>query len=67
MTFTKFIPSAILILVIVVLAVYDYGRRVACDADKVETEANLSETDLYADLELKEFLKIYEPKEPGQS
>ena len=59
-------PSAMLILVIVVLAVYDYGRRVACDADKVETEANLSETDLYADLELKEFLKIYEPKEPDQ-
>ena len=66
MTFTKFIPSAILILVIVVLAVSDYGRRVACDADKVETEANIQET-LYADLELKEFLKIYEPKEPFQS
>ena len=67
MTIKNFITSAILILVIVALAVYDYGRRVACDIDKVEIQANLSEIDLYADLELKESLKIYEPKEPVQS
>ena len=67
MTFAKFITSAIFILVIVALAVYDYGRRVACDIDKVEIQKNLPDTDLYADLELKESLKIYEPKEPVQS
>ena len=67
MTFTKFITIAILILIIVALAVYDYGRIVTCDVDKVEIQANLSEIDLYADLELKESLKIYEPKEPVQS
>ena len=67
MTFAKFITSAILILVIVALAVYDYKRRDACDIDKFEIQTNLPDTNLYADLELKEFLKVYEPKEPVQS
>ena len=57
--------STILMLItILVLVAYAYDKRAACEAKKTETQVNLFETDLYADLKLKEAIKIYEPNKP---